>query len=136
MTHVSGLEFINDWCKYSSVSLQESVAGIGIGGTADGQSRKPAEILFPHGTQIQYSDVGMQVAGGMAQLKAGKDWKTMFKERIGDKCKMNNSKWTGFDGIDMKNIAIADGLVTNIGDYANFLLMLLNDGTFQGTQVL
>jgi hypothetical protein len=43
---------------------------------------------------------------------------------------MNNSEWTGFDGIEMKNIAIADGLVTSIGDYANFLLMLLNEGTF------
>jgi hypothetical protein len=66
MTHVSGLEFISDWCKYSSVSLQESVAGIGMGGMADGQNRAPADMLFPHGTQIQYSDVGMQVAGGMA----------------------------------------------------------------------
>jgi hypothetical protein len=54
----------------------------------------------------------------------------MFKERIGDKCKMNNSKWTGFDGVDMTNIAIADGLVTTIGDYANFLLMMLNEGSF------
>jgi hypothetical protein len=66
MTHVSGLEFINDWCKYGSVNLQESVSGIGKGGSADGQNRDPAKILFPHGTQIQYSDVGMQVAGGMA----------------------------------------------------------------------
>ena len=54
----------------------------------------------------------------------------MFKERIGDKCKMNNSKWTASDGIEMKNIAVADGFITSIGDYANFLLMLLNDGTF------
>jgi hypothetical protein len=49
---------------------------------------------------------------------------------------MNNSKWTGFDAAEDKNIAIADGLVTTVGDYANFLLMLLNEGSFQGTQVL
>lgn len=49
---------------------------------------------------------------------------------------MNNSKWTGFDGIDSPNIAIADGLVTNIMDYSNFLLMVLNRGNFEGTQVL
>ncbi len=71
-----------------------------MGGTVDGLSRKPAEIIFPHGTQIQYGNVGMQLAGGMAQLKSEIDWKTFFKLRIENKCKMNNTKWLGFDGAE------------------------------------
>jgi hypothetical protein len=66
MTHTSGLGYLSDWCTYSSLTLQQSVIGIGMGGTVDGLSRKPAEIIFPHGTQIQYGNVGMQLAGGMA----------------------------------------------------------------------
>ncbi len=42
---------------------------------------------------------------------------------------MVNTLYTGFDGIKQsKNIAIADGMLTNMMEYSNFLLMLLNNG--------
>ena len=86
MTHTSGLQFISDWCKHDSITLQQSVEGIGKGGKVNGQFQDPAEMLFKPGQQIQYSDVGMQVAGGMAEKAAKTPWSKIFKEKIGDPC--------------------------------------------------
>jgi hypothetical protein len=45
---------------------------------------------------------------------------------------MNNTSFNSVNGTKGLNVAIGDGVVTNIPDYSNFLLMLLNGGVFNG----
>jgi CubicO group peptidase (beta-lactamase class C family) len=76
----------------------------------------------------------MHVAGGIAEKVSGKTWDLLFKERIGDKCAMLNTNYTALG--NTTNYRIAGGAGTRMMEYANFLLMLLNDGKFNGQQVL
>ena len=45
---------------------------------------------------------------------------------------MQNARFTPCDGEEGISIAIADGLRIRMQDYANFMLMLMNDGKFNG----
>lgn len=45
---------------------------------------------------------------------------------------MKSTSFNSFNGTKGKNVAIADGVISTIPDYSNFLLMLLNDGVFNG----
>ncbi len=39
---------------------------------------------FPPGTAVGYSDLGMQIAGGIAEKVGGKPFNELFLERIAD----------------------------------------------------
>jgi len=74
MTHTSGFEVLNDWTEALSITLQASVEGIGMGGEIDNEFEEKGEVYFTPGTKILYSDVGMQVVGGIAEKVYGQSW--------------------------------------------------------------
>jgi hypothetical protein len=45
---------------------------------------------------------------------------------------MKSTTFKSFNGTSGLNVAIADGVISSIPDYSNFLLMLLNEGKFNG----
>lgn len=47
------------------------------------QALAKAPLQIPPGTGFIYSGAGMQVAGRVAEVASGKDWQTLFHERIG-----------------------------------------------------
>lgn len=78
----------------------------------------------------------MQVAGRMAELAAGKDFETLFQEKIAQPLEMRNTHFTPVDLGGGHSPMLGGGARSTLQDYAHFLEMIANDGIFKGTQVL
>lgn len=135
MSHTSGFAGSSQWITFDNVTLTQATQGIGQGGTINGNTAGATPISYaPNGTKFAYGGVSMHVAGGIAEKATGKSWDIIFKERIADKCQMPNTNYTGLGSTT--NYRIAGGAGTRMMEYGSFLLMLINDGKFNGTQVL
>lgn len=135
MSHTSGFAGGSSWISTDAITLQEATQGIGRGGSIAGIPTNPANITHaPIGSKFAYGGVSMQVAGGIAEKLSSKTWDILFKESISDKCNMPNTNYVALGATT--NYRIAGGAGTRMMEYANFLLMLLNEGKFNGQQVL
>lgn len=135
MSHTAGFAGNSQWISSDQISLQDAVRGIGQGGTIGSNSVPRASMPFaPNGSQFGYGGVSMHVAGGIAEKVVNKTWDIIFKENVADKCLMPNTNYLGL-GMTT-NYRIAGGAGTRMMEFANLLLMLLNDGKFNGIQVL
>lgn len=83
------------------------------------------------GTSFHYSSAGLQIAAAIIEKIAGKDFRTLFEERIAQPCNMLHTDF----GSRTVPLA-AGGAVSTANDYLNFLIMILNKGSFNGKQVL
>jgi CubicO group peptidase (beta-lactamase class C family) len=106
-------------------TLQEAVAAI---------KDLPADTL--PGTIFRYGGLAMQVAGRMAELATGKDWETIFQQKIAQPLRMTHTRFTPVDETPGHNPMIGGGARTGLQDYANFLSMIINNGVFEGKRVL
>lgn len=106
-------------------TLKESVAQI-VG--------LPAKAV--PGTEFYYGGLAMQVAGRMAELATGKDWETLFQEKIAQPVGMKNTHFTPVHQGGGHCPMLGGGARTVLHDYANFLNMIFNNGEFFGKQVL
>lgn len=102
-------------------TLKESVAQI-VGLPAD---------TVP-GTEFHYGGLAMQVAGRMAELATGKDWETLFQEKIAQPLGMKNTHFTPVDLGGGHSPMLSGGARTTLHDYTNFLNMIFNNGKFSG----
>lgn len=84
------------------------------------------------GKVFRYSNVGLQIAGAIVEKISRKSFNELFTERIAKPLNMIN---TGFDK-EGKVALPAGGAKSTTEDYLNFLVMILNGGTFDGKQVL
>jgi CubicO group peptidase (beta-lactamase class C family) len=135
MSHTSGLAGGSAWISSDAINLQEATKGIGAGGNIGSTYTNPVGMPYaPSGSKFSYGGVSMHVAGGIAEKVSGKTWDVLFKERIADKCGMTNTNYVALGATT--NYRIAGGAGTRMMDYANFLLMLLNDGKLNSQQVL
>ncbi len=103
-----------------AASMEESIAKI---------ARMPMEAT--PGTSFHYSSSGLQIAAAVIEKISGKDFKTLFEERIAKPCNMLYTNW-GLKKVPL----VAGGAKSTATDYMNFLVMILNKGTFNGHQVL
>lgn len=106
-------------------TLEESVAHI-VGLPAD---------TVP-GAVFHYGGLAMQVAGRMAELATGKDWETLFQEKISKPLGMKNTHFSPVDLAEGHSPMLGGGLRTTLHDYAAFLKMVFNNGKFNGKQIL
>ncbi|KAL4469626.1 hypothetical protein ABPG74_004879 [Tetrahymena malaccensis] len=136
MTHTSGFGYLDEWLAALNISLQDSVLGIAKGGKINGKQVPKDRIFNTPGTTVMYGDVSMQVAGAIAEKVSGKGFNQLFLDILANPLGMVNARFTAFDGEDGINVAIADGLFIRMTDYANFMLMLMNDGIFKGQKIL
>jgi CubicO group peptidase (beta-lactamase class C family) len=82
------------------------------------------------GKTFHYSNVGLQIAGAIIEKISGKSFETLFAERIAQPCKMINSDF------GKEKLALpAGGAWSTAEDYGNFLLMILQEGRFNGKHV-
>lgn len=88
------------------------------------------------GAVFHYGGLAMQVAGRMAEVATGKDWETLFQEKIACPLKMKFTHFTPVDATPGHNPMLGGGARTSLQDYANFLSMILNNGQFEGKSVL
>jgi CubicO group peptidase (beta-lactamase class C family) len=88
------------------------------------------------GTRFTYGGLAMQVAGRMAELATGKDWETLFREKIARPLHMDSTHFTPVDETPGHNPMLAGGARTSMDDYSNFLNMISHNGVFQGERIL
>lgn len=83
------------------------------------------------GKTFHFSNTGLQIAAAIIEKISGKDFETLFMERIARPCGMKNTDF----GKGKVPLA-AGGAFSTTEDYMNFLIMILNNGKFDGKQVL
>ncbi len=91
---------------------------------------------FTPGERFHYGGLAMQVAGRMAEIATGKDWGTLFREKIADPLHMKNTHFTPVDTTPGHSPMLGGGARCIIGDYINFLSMISNNGIFEGKKIL
>lgn len=94
----------------------------------------PADTL--PGAKFRYGGLSMQVAGRMAELATGKDWETLFQEKIAGPLGMKATHFTPVDSAGGHAPMLGGGARTSLHDYANFLEMIMHDGVFHGKRIL
>lgn len=101
-------------------SMDDAVAGI---------AKQPVESA--PGASFHYSSVGLQLAAAVIEKISGKNFETLFAERIAKPCVMTKTDF------GHKNVPLpAGGAQGSAKDYMNFLQMMLHKGMFNGKKVL
>jgi len=83
------------------------------------------------GKVFHYSNVGLQIAGAIIEKLGGKSFQALFAERIAKPLDMKNTDY----GTGKVPLPAGSGISTP-EDYINFLVMILNKGTFNGKRIL
>lgn len=95
----------------------------------------PAVIL--PGKRFLYGGLSMQVAGRIAELAAGKNWETLFQEKIARPLGMKSTHFTPVDSVNQGHSPMLGGSArTTLDDYTRFLEMISHNGFFRGKRVL
>lgn len=106
-------------------TLKESIAHI---------VNLPSDTL--PGTKFKYGGLAMQVAGKMAEVATGKEWESLFEEKIAKPLAMKNTHFTPVDETPGHSPMLGGGARTDLQDYADFLTMIFNNGVYKGRRVL
>ncbi|MGH2645932.1 MAG: serine hydrolase domain-containing protein [Ginsengibacter sp.] len=83
------------------------------------------------GKVFHYSSIGLQITAAVIEKISSKDFQTLFKERIAIPCDMKNT-----DFGNNKVPLAAGGAFSTPEDYIHFLQMILQDGFYNGKQIL
>jgi CubicO group peptidase (beta-lactamase class C family) len=104
--------------KYSS--LEEEVNEIAL----KPKAAKPGDQFF-------YGSIGINIAGRIIEVITKKDFESNFQERIAKPLEMKNTSFKSNHAVDPSG-----GVRSTASDYMNFLIMILNKGTFKGEKIL
>ncbi|GIV35205.1 MAG: hypothetical protein KatS3mg031_2740 [Chitinophagales bacterium] len=121
LTHTSGLPANSIYIMDTTLSLQRSVT----------KALRHARLVALPGTQFIYGHISYQVAGRLAEVITGKDWETIFQEKIAIPCGMTHTTFGSG-----RSVHVAEGAISTAADFVNFLRMILNKGQFNGRQIL
>nr|WP_240155189.1 serine hydrolase domain-containing protein [Chitinophaga sp. Cy-1792] len=83
------------------------------------------------GKVFHYSSIGLQLAAAVLEKISGKDFRTLFRERIANPLHMNSTNFG-----DQPVPQPAGSARSTPADYIQFLSMILNKGQFEGKQIL
>lgn len=122
LSHTSGLPKDTPVSVYDDVTSEEGISRI-----------VPLYLVAAPGTMFHYGGVSLQVAGRIAEIESGKPWVEFFREHLAEPLGMTDTTY----GTERKPyILIGGSALSSLGDYGNFLEMMMNDGVFDGQQVL
>jgi len=83
------------------------------------------------GTVFHYSNAGLQIAGAVLEKISGKSFEQLFAERLAKPLQMKNTDF------GKGRVALpAGGAQSTAEDYLHFLVMILNNGVFEGKRIL
>ncbi len=124
LSHLTGIKAANGKESISEMkdlkTMEDAIAKIAV---------MPVES--EPGKGFHYSNAGLQIAAAVIEKISGKDFETLFQERIAKPCSMKNTDYGN------KNVPLAaGGARSTTEDYINFLVMILNEGRFNNKQVL
>jgi CubicO group peptidase (beta-lactamase class C family) len=83
------------------------------------------------GKVFHYSSAGLQIAGAVLEKISGKSFEALFQERIARPLDMKNTDF----GKGKVPVPAGSGVSTP-QDYLNFLVMIMNNGTYNGKRIL
>jgi CubicO group peptidase (beta-lactamase class C family) len=113
--------------------LKESMKAFKEANTMD----EAMEIIAPlsldskPGESFRYSNIGLQIAGAVIEKISGKNFRTLFEERIAKPCQMMHTDF-GKKPLPLP----AGGAESTAEDYMHFLQMILNNGLYNGKVIL
>ncbi|MFN8264510.1 MAG: serine hydrolase domain-containing protein [Chitinophagaceae bacterium] len=90
-----------------------------------------APIEGEPGKTFHYSNTGLQIIAAVLEKISKKDFETIFRERIAEPLNMKNTDF-GKNGVPLA----AGGAWSTPEDYMNFLVMILNEGEFNGKRII
>jgi CubicO group peptidase (beta-lactamase class C family) len=91
------------------------------------------EIQTNPGTEFRYSNIGLNIAGRVAEIVMKKSFDQLIKQRLLNPLGMSK---TSFSTLDGSAINPSGGARSTANDYMHFLQMLLNNGQYNGKQIL
>jgi CubicO group peptidase (beta-lactamase class C family) len=91
------------------------------------------EIEANPGTEFYYSNIGPDIAARVLEIITKKSFDRLIQEKILRPLKMRGTNFTNNDG---GAIDPSGGAKSSATDYMNFLIMMLNKGTFEGKKIL
>lgn len=83
------------------------------------------------GKVFAYSNIGLNIVGRILEVISGKDFESLFQERIARPLGMNNTTFAGKYAINPSG-----GAISTASDYLKFLSMILGNGIYQGKRIL
>jgi len=113
--------------------LQESIKEMQRIGSMDEAMQYIADMPMEGapGTVFHYSNAGLQIAGAVIEKVSGKNFETLFAERIAQPLGMRHTDF------GKGRVALpAGGASSTPEDYLNFLIMILHKGMFNDTRIL
>lgn len=104
--------------------------------TMDGVVRRIADggVEDPPGTALRYGGAGFQVAARVAEVVTGKDWDTLFDERIRQPLHLRQTRY-GSEGSSRVPFVGGGGRST-AREYIRFVAMLAARGRCEQTQII
>lgn len=91
------------------------------------------DIVANPGNEFYFGDVGFAIAGRVLEIVSKrKTFSKLMQERITKPLGMKKTNFTVESGAENP----ADGAVSTATDYAKFMVMLLNNGIYEGKQIL
>ncbi|HEX2607071.1 MAG TPA: serine hydrolase [Flavisolibacter sp.] len=100
---------------------------------AEVESFAKKEIQTNPGTEFRYSQMGISIAGRIAEIVMKKKFDQLIKQKILNPLGMSKTTFSTLDG---SAVDPAWGARSSALDYLRFLQMLLNKGQYNGKQVL
>jgi serine-type D-Ala-D-Ala carboxypeptidase/endopeptidase len=92
------------------------------------------KLRAPPGEEFYYGGVSMHLGGRIAEIVSGKSWNDLFVERIAIPLGMSHSDFFAYGRTS--NPRPAGDARSSADDYARFLQMILQRGSFGGKRVL
>ncbi len=123
LSHTSGLPMAHPALERRDIDLSKAVVAIAA-----------APLMSAPGEICMYGDASIQVAGRIAEIVSGRNWKALFAAKLSNPLEMAETFCEG-SGATL-NPHLAGGARSTVGDYANFLIMLLDGGRFRSRQIL
>lgn len=95
-----------------------------------------APLVGAPGRTFAYGGSSMQIAARMLEKATGRSWQQLFDERLAKPLGLTSAHWSHPLKADAPAPQVAGGLSLSLGDYTTFLQMILQEGHFNGGQIL
>jgi len=89
------------------------------------------QFVGKSGKVFGYSNIGLNVVGRILEIISGKDFETIFQDRIAKPLEMKNTTFSKGRAVNPSG-----GAYSTASDYINFLSMILNKGVYEGKRII
>lgn len=124
-SHTAGMPIMHASIDRTDITLKENVDII-----------SKVDLESAPGTAFAYGALSMQVAARVTEVATGKTWNELFQVKIAEPLGMSHTNYHGLANEISKNPRVSAGSRTTLDDLSKYLTMILNNGKYNGKQVL